>query len=97
MYWKTNAKDKPGLILGVGILLIFVARFFIEFIKNVQVDSEIAMRENTGLILGQWLSIPFIIWGVWLIVNALMKKSGPTTTTTTKKGDSAFSDNVKTK
>lgn len=97
MYWKTNAKDKPGLILGVGILLIFVARFFIEFIKNVQVDSEIAMRENTGLILGQWLSIPFIIWGVWLIVNALMKKSVPTTTTTTKKGDSAFSDNVKTK
>ena len=63
MYWKTNAKDRPGLILGVGIALIFIARFFIEYIKNVQVASEIAMRESTGLILGQWLSIPFIIWG----------------------------------
>ena len=62
------------LILGVGILLIFVARFFIEFVKNVQVDSEIAMRQNTGLILGQWLSIPFIIWGIWLIWNANKKK-----------------------
>lgn len=74
MYWKTNAKEREGLILGVGILLIFVARFFIEFVKNVQVDSEIAMRQNTGLILGQWLSIPFIIWGIWLIWNANKKK-----------------------
>ncbi|HCC84997.1 MAG TPA: prolipoprotein diacylglyceryl transferase, partial [Porphyromonadaceae bacterium] len=42
-------------------------------IKNVQVDSEIALRESTGLILGQWLSIPFIIWGIWLIVAALRR------------------------
>jgi phosphatidylglycerol:prolipoprotein diacylglycerol transferase len=71
MYWKTDAKDRQGLILGVGILLIFLFRFFVEFLKNVQVQSEIAMREDTGLILGQWLSIPFIIWGIWLIWNAL--------------------------
>ena len=70
LYWKTNAKNKQGLILGVGIAMIFIARFFIEFIKNVQVESEIAMRDNTGLILGQWLSIPFILWGIWLIWNA---------------------------
>ena len=44
-----------------------------EYIKNVQVDSEIAMRESTGLILGQWLSLPFIIWGIWLIVAALRR------------------------
>lgn len=75
LYWKTNAKDKQGLILGVGITMIFVARFFIEFIKNVQVDSEIAMRENTGLIMGQWLSIPFILWGIWLIWNAFRQNN----------------------
>ena len=74
MYWKTNAKNRQGLILGVGIALIFIARFFIEFVKNVQVDSEIAMRENTGLILGQWLSIPFIIWGLWLIWRSMKRK-----------------------
>ena len=71
MYWKTNAKDRKGLITGVGILIIFLFRFFVEYVKNVQVDSEIAMRENTGLILGQWLSIPFILWGIWLIWNAM--------------------------
>ena len=73
MYWKTDAKDRKGLITGVGILLIFLFRFFVEFLKNVQVESENAMRENTGLILGQWLSIPFIIWGIWLIWNALRR------------------------
>lgn len=73
MYWKTNAKNRNGLILGVGITMIFIARFFIEFLKNVQVPSEIAMRESTGLILGQWLSIPFVVWGIWLIWNAYRK------------------------
>ncbi len=73
LYWKTDAKRRKGLITGVGILIIFLFRFFVEYLKNVQVDSEIAMRENTGLILGQWLSIPFIIWGIWLIWDALKR------------------------
>ncbi len=94
MYWKTNAKERQGLILGVGIALIFIARFFIEFVKNVQVESEIAMRENTGLILGQWLSIPFIIWGIWLIWNALRKK--PETEIAPRKDNADFNRNVKT-
>lgn len=74
MYYKTNAKNRVGLITGVGIAIIFIARFFIEYVKLVQVDSEIAMRDNTGLVLGQWLSIPFILWGLWLIINALRKE-----------------------
>jgi phosphatidylglycerol:prolipoprotein diacylglycerol transferase len=73
LYWGTDAKYRKGLITGVGILIIFLFRFFVEYIKNVQVDSEIAMRESTGLILGQWLSVPFIIWGLWLIVAALRR------------------------
>jgi len=73
LYWNTSAKDRKGLITGVGILFIFLFRFFVEFLKNVQVDSENAMRESTGLILGQWLSIPFIIWGIWLIFRAVRR------------------------
>lgn len=92
MYWKTNAKDRQGLILGVGIALIFIARFLIEFVKNVQVDSEIAMRENTGLILGQWLSIPFIIWGLWLIWRAMKRKPEPAV----HKKSANYNRNVKT-
>ena len=70
LYWKTNAIKRQGLLIGIGMIIIFVSRFFIEFVKHVQVDSEIAMRESTGLILGQWLSIPFILWGLWLVWNA---------------------------
>ncbi len=73
LYWRTDAKNRQGFITGVGIFIIFLFRFFVEYLKNVQVDSEIAMRENTGLILGQWLSIPFILWGIWMIWNALRK------------------------
>ena len=93
MYWKTNAKERQGLILGVGIALIFIARFLIEFVKNVQVVSENALRENTGLILGQWLSIPFILWSAWLIWHALKKQPAPKNIGT-KKGVE-FSQNVK--
>ena len=95
MYWKTNAKDRQGLILGVGIALIFIARFFIEFVKNVQVDSEIAMRVNTGLILGQWLSIPFIIWGLWLIWRSMKRKAEPPVQKAKINAD--YSQNVKPK
>ena len=73
LYWKTDAKKKQGLLLGIAMIMIFGSRFFIEYIKEVQVASELAMRQNTGLILGQWLSIPFVLWGIWLVWNAYRK------------------------
>lgn len=73
LFWKTDVKKRQGFILGIAMIMIFLSRFFIEYIKKVQVDSELLMRENTGLILGQWLSIPFILWGIWLIWNAMRK------------------------
>ena len=91
MFFKTNAKYKQGLTLGVAMIMIFLSRFFIEYLKNVQVQSEIAMRESTGLILGQWLSIPFVLWGVWLVWNALKKsKQKEEVVVETKKKDSNF-------
>ena len=73
MFWNTSAKDRKGLITGVGIIIIFLFRFFVEFVKNVQVDEEYSMIESTGLNIGQWLSIPFVIWGLWLVVTALRR------------------------
>ena len=73
LFWKTDAKKKQGLLLGIAMIIIFASRFFIEYIKEVQVESEILMRESTGLILGQWLSIPFVLWGIWLIWNSMRK------------------------
>lgn len=69
MYWKTEARFRTGLILGVALLSIFLSRFFYEFIKNPQVGFE----ENMLLNMGQILSIPFILWGGYLVWNAFSK------------------------
>lgn len=67
MYWRKNAEERPGLIFGVFLIGIFTPRFFIEFIKNPQEAFEQSMALN----MGQWLSIPFIIAGLSLIIYAM--------------------------
>lgn len=74
MYWKRNDQERPGLIFGVFMLGIFLARFVIEYVKNVQEPWEIAMRARLGLDMGQLLSIPFIVLGIWLIVRAFRRQ-----------------------
>lgn len=74
IYWKRNDQERPGLIFGVFMLGIFLARFVIEYVKNVQEPWEIAMRARLGLDMGQLLSIPFIVLGIWLIVRACRRQ-----------------------
>lgn len=69
MYWKKNAGERPGLIFGVFLIGIFLPRFLIEFIKNDQVAFEADMTLN----MGQWLSIPFVILGIGLIIYAMVQ------------------------
>ena len=73
MYWKKNAQERPYLILGVFFLGIFVPRFFIEYIKNVQVDWEVQMIEQYGINQGQLLSIPFILLGCALVIWSMSR------------------------
>lgn len=65
VYWKTDKKKKVGYILGLFFVLLFVIRFFVEFVKIKQVEG----GENFifGLNTGQMLSIPFIILGLVLM------------------------------
>lgn len=70
LFWRTNAKQKPGIIIGVAMIGIFIGRFVIEYLKNVQEPYEIALRQHIGLDTGQLLSIPFVLWGVWLVWHA---------------------------
>ena len=71
MYWKKNAQERPWLISGVFFIGVFVSRFIIEYVKNVQVGKEIEMIANYGINMGQLLSIPFIIMGVVMVVYAM--------------------------
>lgn len=67
LYWKTNARLKTGFLFGLFLVLLFVARFIVEFVK----ESQHGIEESLGLFsTGQWLSIPFIIIGLFFIIRA---------------------------
>lgn len=82
-YYRKNFPNLyNGKIFGLFLMLIFVARFIIEFGKEVQESFEQSMTFD----MGQLLSIPFIALGVWLF---FFRKSeitaDPLTRKTTKK------------
>jgi prolipoprotein diacylglyceryl transferase len=70
MYWKREDYKYPGLIFGVFLIGIFLSRFFVEFWKNVQETFE----ENMFLNMGQLLSIPFILAGLWFTYQGLQER-----------------------
>lgn len=67
LYWKTNARLKSGLLFGLFLVLLFVVRFIVEFVKESQggFESELGLFST-----GQWLSIPFIIIGLFFVIRA---------------------------
>lgn len=72
-YRKKPRKVGTGYFFGMCLALVFIARFFIEYTKDIQVDFEAGML----LDMGQLLSIPFIIIGVAAMVGGKwMKKLG---------------------
>ena len=73
LYWKKEAYKRQGLILGVFFIGIFLTRFFIEYLKFEQKDFEKTMILN----MGQILSIPFILAGIWLIYKGLKTPKSP--------------------
>jgi prolipoprotein diacylglyceryl transferase len=70
-YFKITKGNIPaGRTVGILLTVIFTARFFIEFVKEVQVSSEVGMTLN----IGQWLSIPFIIIGLGLLIYSFIHR-----------------------
>lgn len=62
-YGRDLGRRRPGMLFGVGLIGIFVTRFFIEFIKTEQE----AFEKGMTLDMGQWLSIPFILLAGYMI------------------------------
>lgn len=70
--YRKNTKDlKTGYIFGLFLILLFSVRFIIEFIKEPQVGFEASMILN----MGQILSIPFILTGVFILIRAIRQPS----------------------
>lgn len=69
LYWKTNKRFKIGYIFGLFLVLLWTVRFFVEFVKEAQVEERATWLLNTG----QWLSIPFIIAGLYFMYRPQAK------------------------
>jgi prolipoprotein diacylglyceryltransferase len=63
IYNKSYKKLKDGYLFGIFLVLVFSARFLIEFFKENQEAFEQGMMLN----MGQLLSLPLILWGLYLI------------------------------
>jgi phosphatidylglycerol:prolipoprotein diacylglycerol transferase len=68
LFWKTDARLRPGLLAGIFGLGYGLSRFLVEFVREPDVQLGIL---STGLTMGQTLSLPLIIGGLWLIARAL--------------------------
>jgi phosphatidylglycerol---prolipoprotein diacylglyceryl transferase len=69
LFWRTRARYQPGLLVGTFVLGYGLFRFLVEFVREP--DAHLAgFAQQTGLSMGQWLCIPMILAGVYLVVTA---------------------------
>jgi len=68
-FWKTKARYQPGKLFGITALGYGAARFFVEFYREA--DAQLMdFAERTGLHMGQWLTIPMLLLGLYLVTTA---------------------------
>ena len=72
LFWRTQARYKPGLLLGVFLVGYGAARFFVEFFREP--DAQLGLLP-WGLSMGQTLSLPMIFVGIWFILTASGRKT----------------------
>ncbi|WP_239805097.1 prolipoprotein diacylglyceryl transferase [Croceicoccus hydrothermalis] len=72
LFWMTRARWRPGLLVGTFTAGIAFARFIVEFFREP--DAQLAeFAAETGLSMGQWLTLPLIAIGLFFVVRALRK------------------------
>ncbi len=70
-YLRRGRNTSPALLLGLFFSLVFTARFFIEFVKELQAPFE----SGLPLHMGQMLSIPLILIGLYLVWQGLQARA----------------------
>ncbi len=70
VYRHKDGKLRTGVLFGWWLIALFGARFLIEFVK----EEQVAFEKGMTLDMGQWLSIPFILLGVILLLLAYKGK-----------------------
>ena len=73
MFWRTNARYEPGKLVGAFILFYGLFRFGIEFIREPDAQL-VEFAQATGLHMGQWLTVPMILGGLYLMATAKKRR-----------------------
>ena len=72
LFWKTSARFRPGLLAGIFVAGIGLGRFVVEYFREPDAQlAEFAVR--TGLSMGQWLTIPLILVGLFFALRGLKR------------------------
>jgi len=64
--YRKGKTHKEGMAFGLFMTLIFGSRFLLEFVKTPQA----AYEAGFAITVGQWLSIPFILLGIIMMIKA---------------------------
>ncbi|WP_430417712.1 prolipoprotein diacylglyceryl transferase [Parasphingorhabdus sp.] len=69
LFWKTDARYQPGKLVGTGLLVYGLSRFTVEFFREP--DAQLTwLVEQSGFSMGQWLTVPMIMLGLYLVFTA---------------------------
>jgi phosphatidylglycerol:prolipoprotein diacylglycerol transferase len=72
LFWKTRARWRPGLLVGVFGAGIALGRFTVEFFREPDAQL-LEFAQRTGLSMGQWLTLPLIALGLFFAARALLR------------------------
>jgi phosphatidylglycerol:prolipoprotein diacylglycerol transferase len=73
MFWRTEARYQPGKLVGAFIFFYGCFRFAIEFVREPDAQL-VEFAQATGLHMGQWLSLPMILGGLYLMLTAKRRR-----------------------
>ena len=68
---KENIRERKGLLTGVFMIGYAIARGIVEFVREPDVHLGILAG---GLTMGQWLSIPVFLFGLYLVLRPHKKE-----------------------
>jgi phosphatidylglycerol:prolipoprotein diacylglycerol transferase len=72
MFWRTDARYQPGRLVGTGLILYGLSRIGLETLRQPDYGLE---HNWWGLTMGQTLSVPMVIVGVYLFVTAKSRRT----------------------
>jgi len=69
LFWFTDARRRPGMLVGVFLIGYGLARFTVEFFREPDAQL-VGFAARTGLHMGQWLTLPMFVGGFYLIMTS---------------------------